>query len=266
MEQKKRRVPLFESRGKVFFEGPEPGTLVQHFTDKNFSAESEKEGVIVQGKGVLNNRISEFIHTKLTDMNFPTYFVRRLNMREQVVRALEMLPLQVFVRSYATGSLSERVGLNEGTKLPRPIIEFYYKPSQGSPSLVTEEHMTAFSWAASHEIEEMMGLSFRINDFLQGLFAGIGVQLVDFKLEFARFYTEFNEETRMAIAEEISPDTCRLWDQRYNRPLNFAFNMPKEELAVHSLDSDRTSLEIARRFGLFGQEKEEEILSVRDDI
>lgn len=258
MEQKKRRVPLYESGGKVFFEGPEPGTLVQHFTDKSFSIESGHEAFI-QGKGVLNNQISEYILSKLTDMYMPTYFVRRLNMREQVVRSLDMLPLQIVVRTYAAGSLSSRVGVSEGAKLPRTLVEFYYKHPQGNVSLVTEEHMTTFGWAAPHEIEEMMGLSFRVNDFLQGLFAGIGMQLVDFKLEFGRFYTDFNEEARVAIAQEISPDTCRLWDKRFNSPLNFSLTQDKEGTTPFYLfESEKAHLEVARRLGLFTQEEQEE--------
>ncbi len=131
-------------------------------------------------------------------------------MREQLIREVEIIPLEVVVRNVAAGSLSKRLGLEEGTQLPRSIIEFYYKNDNLNDPMVSEEHITAFSWATPQEIDEVMQLALRVNDFLVGLFLGIGIRLVDFKIEFGRLWD--NEQMRIVLADEISPDCCRLWD------------------------------------------------------
>jgi phosphoribosylaminoimidazole-succinocarboxamide synthase len=131
-------------------------------------------------------------------------------MREQLIRELEIIPLEVVVRNVAAGSIATRLGLDEGTALPRSIIEFYYKNDQLNDPMVSEEHITAFGWANPQEIDEIMALALRINDFLSGLFLGIGIRLVDFKIEFGRLFD--NEMVRILLADEISPDCCRLWD------------------------------------------------------
>ena len=204
---KRRRI--YEGKAKVLYEGPEPGTLIQHFKD-DATAFNAKKHALIEGKGVLNNRISEFIFQKLNDIGVPTHFIKRLNMREQLIREVEIVPLEVVVRNVAAGSLSTRLGLEEGTNLPRSIIEFYYKNDALNDPMVCEEHITAFGWATPQEIDEIMQLALRINDFLVGLFLGIGIRLVDFKVEFGRLYD--NEQVRIVLADEISPDCCRLWD------------------------------------------------------
>jgi phosphoribosylaminoimidazole-succinocarboxamide synthase len=193
----------------VLYEGPEPGTLIQHFKD-DATAFNNKKHALIDGKGVLNNRISEYLFMKLNDIGVPTHFIKRLNMREQLIREVEIIPLEVVVRNVAAGSLSTRLGLEEGTALPRSIIEFYYKNDALGDPMVSEEHITAFGWAAPPEIDEIMSLALRINDFLAGLFLGIGIRLVDFKIEFGRLYE--NDMARVILADEISPDSCRLWD------------------------------------------------------
>ncbi|MEL6873375.1 MAG: phosphoribosylaminoimidazolesuccinocarboxamide synthase, partial [Pseudomonadota bacterium] len=180
---KRRRV--YEGKAKVLYEGPEPGTLVQHFKDDATAFNNQKHAQI-EGKGVLNNRISEYLFIKLGEIGVPTHFVRRLNMREQLIREVEIIPLEVVVRNVAAGSLAKRLGLEEGTQLPRSIIEFYYKNDELGDPLVSEEHITAFGWASPAEIDEVMGLALRVNDFLVGLFLGVGIRLVDFKVEFGR--------------------------------------------------------------------------------
>ena len=153
---------------------------------------------------MLNNRISELIFTRLNDLGMPTHFLKRLNMREQLVREVEIIPLEVVVRNVAAGSLSKRLGLEEGSALPRSIIEFYYKNDQLDDPMVSEEHITAFNWASPQEIDDIMHMAIRINDFLSGLFLGIGIKLVDFKVEFGRLYE--NDMVRIVLADEISPD------------------------------------------------------------
>ena len=204
---KRRRV--YEGKAKVLYEGPEPGTLIQHFKD-DATAFNNKKHALIEGKGVLNNRMSEYIFVKLGEIGVPTHFVRSLNMREQLIREVEIIPLEVVVRNVAAGSLEQRLGLEEGKPLPRQIIEFYYKNDELGDPMVTEEHITAFGWATPPEIDEIMALALRINDFLVGLFLGIGIRLIDFKIEFGRQWD--NEQMRIILADEISPDCCRLWD------------------------------------------------------
>jgi phosphoribosylaminoimidazole-succinocarboxamide synthase len=212
-----RRRRIYEGKAKVLFEGPEPGTLVQYFKDDATAFNNQKRGIIT-GKGVLNNRISEYLMTRLGEIGIPTHFVRRLNMREQLVREVEIIPIEVVVRNVAAGSLAQRFGLAEGTQLPRSIVEFYYKSDELGDPMVCEEHITAFGWAAPQDLDDIMALSLRVNDFLNGLFLGVGLRLVDFKLEFGRLWE--GEEMRIVLADEISPDNCRLWDSKTNEKLD----------------------------------------------
>ena len=204
-----RRRRVYEGKAKILYEGPEPGTLIQHFKD-DATAFNKKKHDVIEGKGVLNNRISEHIFVKLAEIGVPTHFIKRINMREQLIREVEIIPVEVVVRNVAAGSLSKRLGLDEGTQLPRSIIEFYYKADELDDPMVSEEHITAFGWANPQEIDEMMALGLRINDFMTGLFLGIGIRLVDFKVEFGRLFE--NDMMRIVLADEISPDCCRLWD------------------------------------------------------
>ncbi|EFL90151.1 phosphoribosylaminoimidazolesuccinocarboxamide synthase [Ahrensia sp. R2A130] len=204
-----RRRKIYEGKAKILYEGPEPGTLVQFFKDDATAFNAQKHE-IVDGKGVLNNRISEYVFEQLNRIGLPTHFIRRINMREQLIKEVEIIPLEVVVRNVAAGSLSKRLGVEEGSVLPRSIIEFYYKNDELNDPIVSEEHITAFGWASPPEIDDMMALAIRINDFLSGLFYGVGIQLVDFKIEFGRLYE--NDMMRVILADEISPDSCRLWD------------------------------------------------------
>ncbi len=139
-------------------------------------------------------------------------------MREQLIREVEIIPLEIVVRNVAAGSLSKRLGIDEGTPLPRSIIEFYYKKDELDDPMVSEEHITAFGWASPQEIDDMMSLAIRVNDFLSGLFLGVGIRLIDFKIECGRLYE--NDMMRIVVADEISPDSCRLWDVESNNKLD----------------------------------------------
>jgi phosphoribosylaminoimidazole-succinocarboxamide synthase len=212
-----RRRRIYEGKAKVLYEGPEPGTLIQHFKD-DATAFNAKKHQVIEGKGVLNNRISEYVFQHLNDIGVPTHFIRRLNMREQLIREVEIIPLEICVRNVAAGSLSQRLGIEEGTQLPRSIIEFYYKNDQLNDPMVSEEHITAFGWATPQEIDDIMSLAIRVNDFLSGLFLGVGIRLVDFKMETGRLWE--NDLMRIVLADEISPDSCRLWDIKSNEKLD----------------------------------------------
>jgi phosphoribosylaminoimidazole-succinocarboxamide synthase len=236
-----RRRQIYEGKAKVLFEGPEPGTLVQYFKDDASAFKNQKRGTIT-GKGVLNNRISEYLMTKLNELGVQTHFVRRLNMREQLVREVEIIPLQLVVRNIAAGSLSSRLGISEGTPLPRSIVEYYYKSGPLNDPMVSEEHITAFGWASTQDLDDMMAMSLRVNDFLSGLFLGVGIRLIDFKLEFGRLWN--NEDMRIIIADEISPDTCRLWDLRTND------KMDKDRFRLDLGRVEEAYQEVARRLGI----------------
>src|SRR5262245_26071867 len=212
-----RRRRIYEGKAKVLYEGPEPGTLIQHFKD-DATAFNAKKHEVIEGKGVLNNRISEYVFQHLNDIGVPTHFIRRLNMREQLIREVEIIPLEVVVRNVAAGSLAQRLGIEEGTQLPRSIIEFYYKNDKLNDPMVSEEHITAFGWASPQEIDDIMALAIRVNDFLSGLFLGVGIRLVDFKMETGRLWE--NDVMRIVVADEISPDSCRLWDIKTNDKLD----------------------------------------------
>ena len=205
----KSRRRIYEGKAKILYEGPEAGTLVQFFKD-DATAYNNKKHEIIDGKGVLNNRISEFIFGHLNNIGIPTHFIKRLNMREQLIKEVEIVPLEVVVRNVAAGSLAKHLGIEEGTVLPRSIIEFYYKNDDLNDPLVSEEHITAFGWATPQEIDDMMALAIRVNDFLTGMFVGVGIQLIDFKIECGRHWD--NDMMRIIVADEISPDSCRLWD------------------------------------------------------
>jgi len=236
-----RRKQIYEGKAKILFEGPESGTLIQYFKD-DATAFNNKKHAIITGKGVLNNRISEFLMLKLHDVGIPTHFMRRLNMREQLIREVEIIPIEVVVRNIAAGSMSKRLGIEEGTMLPRSIVEYYLKADELGDPMVTEEHITAFGWASYQEIDEIMSMALRVNDFLSGLFLGVGLKLVDFKLEFGRLWED--EDMRIILADEISPDNCRLWDIKTNERLDkdrFRQDLGKVEEGYQ---------EIARRLGI----------------
>ena len=212
-----RRRRVYEGKAKILYEGPEPGTLIQHFKD-DATAFNNKKRDKIEGKGVLNNRISEFLFQKLGDVGVPTHFIKRLNMREQLIREVEIIPLEVVVRNVAAGSLSTRLGLDEGTALPRSIVEFYYKNDKLGDPMVTEEHITAFNWASTQELDDILAMTVRVNDYLSGMFGAVGITLVDFKIEFGRVWE--NDFARVILADEISPDSCRLWDTNTGEKLD----------------------------------------------
>ena len=205
-----RRNKIYEGKAKILYEGPEPGTLIQYFKD-DANAPGEKKSV-VDGKGVLNNRLSEFFMNGLNAIGVPTHFIRRINMREQLIRAVEMIPLEVVVRNFAAGEISTRLGIPEGTALPRPIVEFYYKDDALGDPLVAEEHIIAFGWALQQDLDDMVALALRVNDFMSGVMMGVGIRLADFKIEIGRIWD--GDFQRLVIADEISPDSCRLWDMK----------------------------------------------------
>ena len=240
-----RRRQIYEGKAKILYEGPEPGTLIQYFKDDATAFNAQKRGTI-NGKGVLNNRISEHVFTLLSQIGVPTHVIRRLNRREQLIRQVEIVPIEVVVRNVAAGSLSKKLGIEEGTQLPRTIIEYYYKDDALGDPMVADEHIACFNWASHEEMQDIASMAIRINDFLCGMFSAIDIRLVDFKLEFGRIWD--GDFSRVILADEISPDGCRLWDMNTGEKLDkdrFRRDMGGEEEAYR---------EVARRLGLLQNE------------
>tara|TARA_R110000868_G_scaffold278675_9_gene538717 strand:- start:30567 stop:31448 length:882 start_codon:yes stop_codon:yes gene_type:complete len=204
-----KRKKIYEGKAKILYEGPEPGTLIQYFKDDATAFNGEKKAQL-EGKGVINNRISEFVMSRLNGIGVTNHFIKRLNLREQLIREVEIIPLEVVCRNIVAGSMSQRLGIEEGTPLPRSIIEFYYKKDELNDPMVTEEHITAFNWATTQELDDILAMTVRVNDYLSGMFGAVGITLIDFKIEFGRVWE--NDFARVILADEISPDSCRLWD------------------------------------------------------
>ena len=207
-----RRKKVYEGKAKILYEGPEPGTLIQYFKDDGALSPANEATPAVEGKGVLNNRLCEFFMSGLNSIGVPTHFIRRINMREQLVRMAEIIPVEVVVRNFAAGEISTRLGIPEGTPLPRPIVEYYYKDDRLGSPMVSEEHIVAFGWASQQDLDDMIALALRVNDFLSGVMMGVGIRLADFRIEVGRIWE--GDFMRLIVADEISPDSCRLWDLR----------------------------------------------------
>ena len=201
----KKGKKLYEGKAKIVYAGPDKGTAIQHFKDHATAFNNLKKSTI-EGKGVLNNRISEHILKNLEQIGIKTHLIKRINMREQLIRLVEIIPIEFIIRNIATGSLTKRLGIKDGTVLEKPLLEFCYKNDELGDPLIAREHIYAFNWASVIQLDYITEQCHRINDFMQGMFRGIGIKLVDFKLEFGTVNGE------IILADEISPDTCRLWD------------------------------------------------------
>ncbi len=236
-----RRKKVYEGKAKILYEGPEPGTLVQYFKDDTTANNAEKM-TVVDGKGVLNNRLSEYFMRGLANIGVPTHFIKRLNMREQLIRQAEIIPLEVIVRNFAAGSMAKRLGMEEGATLPRPIIEFSYKNDALGDPLVPEEYIMAFGWASQQDLDDIVAIAVRVNDFLAGVMHGVGIKLVDFKIEIGRVWE--GDFMRLIVVDEISPDSCRLWDIATGRKLD------KDVFRRDLGDLSDAYTEVARRLGV----------------
>lgn len=236
-----RRTKIYEGKAKILYEGSEPNTIIQYFKDDATAFNAQKRGNI-SGKGVLNNRISERIFTALDKMKIPNHFIKRINMREQLIKKCEIVPVEVVVRNVAAGSICKRLPIEEGTELPNTLIEFCYKSDEHGDPLIAEDHIYTFGWATPEEMDEIVHYTLRVNDFLSGMFAGIGIRLVDFKLEFGRYFD--GEQEMIILADEISPDGCRLWDLETNEKLD------KDRFRRDLGGVEEAYQEVARRLGI----------------
>ena len=236
---------LYEGKAKIIYEGPEKGTAIQHFKDDATAYNNLKKST-VEGKGVLNNRISEHILNNLNQIGIETHLIKRLNMREQLIKLVEIIPIEFIVRNVATGSLTKRLGIADGTILSKPLIEYSYKNDELGDPLVAREHLIEFKWIKEKELDHINGYCLRINDFMQGMFRGVGIKLVDFKLEFGK--TSIDGIEKIILADEISPDTCRLWDVVSEKKLD------KDRFRKDLGNIIQAYQEVARRLGIIHEE------------
>ena len=236
---------LYEGKAKIIYEGPEKGTAIQHFKDEATAFNNLKKST-VEGKGVLNNRISEHIFNNLNQVGIKTHLIKRLNMREQLIKLVKIIPVEFIVRNIATGSLTKKLGITDGAVLSKPLIEYTYKNDDLGDPLVAKEHILEFNWATSEQLKLINSYCLRINDFMQGMFRGVGIKLVDFKLEFG--VTENDEKKEILLADEISPDTCRLWDVISEKKLD------KDRFRKDLGNIIQAYQEVARRLGIMHEE------------
>ena len=238
---------LYEGKAKIIYETKDKNLVIQHFKDDATAFNNQKKAK-VEGKGVLNNRISEHILTNLSQCGIKTHLVKRLNMREQLIRKAEIFPIEFIVRNIATGSLTKRLGISEGTVLEKPLLEYCYKKDELEDPLVSKEHIYIFGWASEKDIKEIDKITLRINDLLLGMFRGIGIKLIDFKIEYGLAWNKDTEEKEIVLADEISPDTCRLWDLKTEKKLD------KDRFRKDLGNVIQGYQEVARRLGIMPEE------------
>ncbi|AWP38414.1 MULTISPECIES: phosphoribosylaminoimidazolesuccinocarboxamide synthase [Heyndrickxia] len=205
---------VYEGKAKRLYETEDPDVLRVEYKDSATAFNGVKKAEI-EGKGQLNNEISSLIFKRLAEKGVKSHFIRKISEREQLVRRVEIIPLEVVVRNVVAGSLAKRLGLEEGTPVGQPVVEFYYKKDELGDPLITEDHVRLLGIASSEDLQFLRKQALAVNESLKALFAEIGVRLVDFKLEFGR-----GRDGAILLADEISPDTCRLWDRATNEKLD----------------------------------------------
>jgi phosphoribosylaminoimidazole-succinocarboxamide synthase len=238
---------IYEGKAKIIYETNEKDLVIQHFKDDATAFNALKKANI-EGKGVLNNRISEYLLNSLSQCGIQTHLLKRLNMREQLIKKAEIIPIEFIVRNIATGSLSKRLGIAEGTVLNKPLLEYYLKNDELGDPIITKEHIYSFEWAAKKEIEIIDKMTLRINDLLQGIFRAVGIKLVDFKIEYGRVWNNSKGVNEIILADEISPDTCRLWDMKTDKKLD------KDRFRKDLGNVIEAYQDVARRLGITPEE------------
>tara|TARA_B110000902_G_C14248357_1_gene565130 strand:+ start:73 stop:864 length:792 start_codon:yes stop_codon:yes gene_type:complete len=238
---------LYEGKAKIIYDTNEKNLVIQHFKDDATAFNALKKANI-EGKGVLNNRISEYLLNSLAQCGIQTHLIKRLNMREQLIKKAEIVPIEFIIRNIAAGSLSKRLGVSEGTVLEKPLLEYYLKNDELADPIITKEHIYTFEWATEKEIKTIDKMSLRINDLLQGIFRGVGIKLVDFKIEYGRIWNENKRTNEIILVDEISPDTCRLWDVKTEKKLD------KDRFRKNLGNLIEAYQDVARRLGIMPEE------------
>ena len=237
----KKGKKLYEGKAKIIYATSDKNLVIQYFKDDATAFNNLKKSKI-EGKGVLNNRISEHILTNLGQIGIKNHLVKRLNMREQIIKFVEIIPIEFIIRNVATGSITKRLGIEDGTVFKEPLLEYCLKDDKLGDPLIAEEHILAFDWASKLELEKVKKMILRINDFMIGMFRGVGIKLIDFKLEFGRI--KINGKSEVILADEISPDTCRLWDSVTDKKLD------KDRFRKDLGDLIPAYTEVAKRLGI----------------
>ena len=207
---------LYEGKAKKIIKGPKKNTLIQIFKD-DATAYNKKKHKIFKGKGVLNNNISAHIMQYLKSKRIPTHFEEKLNDREQLIKKCEIIPIEFVVRNITAGSIAKKLGIKEGLKLKKPLLEYYYKEDSLDDPMISRDHLITFGWATNSELKKIDKMSLQINKHLRNLFFKKNIILVDFKIEFGRLSSN---PKKIVLADEISPDSCRLWDKKTNKKLD----------------------------------------------
>ncbi len=241
----KKGKKLYEGKAKIIFATNDKNLVIQYFKDDATAFNNQKKSTI-EGKGVLNNRISEYILSNLNQIGIKNHLVKRLNMREQLVMLVEIIPIEFIVRNIATGSLTKRLGIEDGTTLERPLIEYCLKNDKLGDPNISREHILAFKWLDDIQLDLIDEKLKRLNDFLLGLFRGVGIKLVDFKVEFG--FTHESGKNDIILADEISPDTCRLWDSITEKKLD------KDRFRKDLGDLIPAYTEVAKRLGILHEQ------------
>ena len=241
----KKGKKLYEGKAKIIYATTDKNLVIQYFKDDATAFNNLKKSKI-EGKGVLNNRISEHILINLGQIGIRNHLVKRLNMREQIIKLVEIIPIEFIIRNVATGSITKRLGIDDGTVLKEPLLEYCLKNDKLGDPLIAEEHILAFNWASKQELEKVKKMILRINDFMIGMFRGVGIKLIDFKLEFGRL--KENGKNEVILADEISPDTCRLWDSITNKKLD------KDRFRKDLGDLIPAYTEVAKRLGILHEQ------------
>jgi phosphoribosylaminoimidazole-succinocarboxamide synthase len=241
----KKGKKLYEGKAKIIYATSDKNLVIQYFKDDATAFNNQKK-TIIEGKGVLNNRISEYIINNLSQIGIKNHLVKRLNMREQIIKLVEIIPIEFIVRNIVTGSITKRLGIEDGTVLNQPLLEFCLKNDKLGDPIISEEHILAFDWATKKELEKVKKMVLRINDFMIGMFRGVGIKLVDFKLEFGRI--KLNGKDEVILADEISPDTCRLWDLITDKRLD------KDRFRKDLGDLIPAYTEVAKRLGILHEQ------------
>jgi len=251
----KKGKKLYEGKAKIIYATSDKNLVIQYFKDDATAFNNLKKSTI-EGKGVLNNRISEHILSNLTQIGIKNHLVKRLNMREQIIKFVEIIPVEFIVRNVATGSITKRLGIEDGTVLKQPLLEYCLKNDELGDPLIAEEHILAFDWANKQELEKVKKMILRINDFMIGMFRGVGIKLIDFKLEFGR--VKENGKNEVILADEISPDTCRLWDSITDKKLD------KDRFRKDLGDLIPAYTEVARRLGILHEQSNVSAVNVTE--
>ena len=238
---------LYEGKAKIIYETRDKDLVIQHFKD-DATAFNNLKKANVEGKGVLNNRISEYILTSLSQFGIKTHLIKRLNMREQLIKKAEIFPIEFIIRNIATGSLTKRLGIAEGTVLEKPLLEYCYKKDELQDPIISKEHIYTFGWASEKDIQIIDEMTLRINDLLMGMFKGVGIKLIDFKIEYGKVWNKETEDKEIVLADEISPDTCRLWDAKTEKKLD------KDRFRKDLGNVIQGYQEVARRLGIMPEE------------